>query len=205
MLLYKGPKPMKTGGPGIYTRRLSVNISDITSHRRLLNYLKIYYRRHLTQLDFSPHTNMILSHVSSLSFVPCFLLAYSLCRINELGQISVPLIKSGSPFKIISSKGGTTRLVDPFRMYKKSTLAAVPNSTLLIVVSYDSLRSSIISCRNRNNIKLPPGVLDCTHIFRHLEASWMHHKGHDLEVISYKLGHKMEKTTLQYIHEGLFL
>jgi integrase len=43
-------------------------------------------------------------------------------------------------------------------------------------------------------------ILDCTHIFRHIEASWMNAQKIPLSDISYKLGHESDKSTSKYIH-----
>jgi len=195
---------MQTGVPGIYTRRLSVSISDIQKHRRLLNYIKLYYRRNYGSFNFSPHIYNILNSIPSLSFVPSFFLAYTLCRINELVQINVPVIKKLKPFEIHSSKSSHIRSVPGFSPYKIKTLNAVDDCTLLMVISYDSLKNSIKSSRDALNIFIPGSGLDCTHIFRHLQASFLSSQGVPIDEISYKLGHMIEKTTHQYIHKELF-
>lgn len=194
---------MKKGVPGVYTRRLSVTSTDIQMHRRLLNYLLLYYRRHKKSLSFSPLTCGILEAVPHLSFVPCFILARFLIRINEITQITVPDLKSLKPILIKSSKSDHVRSVVPLESYKLPLLNSINNDTQLMVISYDSLKSSIASARNRLNIDLGDTALDSTHIFRHLEASFMYKSDIPISAISECLGHKMEKTTLQYIHKEL--
>ena len=187
--------------PGVYVRRLSVDISDITRHRRFINYMKMYYRRHRSSLMFSPEIHMILDSVNSLSFIPSFFLAYSLCRINELSQITIPIIKSLTPITIKSSKSAHIRQIPPLVPYKIKALQGVPDNVDIMVISYDSLKNSIAGARDRCHIHIPGSALDCTHIFRHLQASFLFSMGHSLPDISDKLGHLNNKTTLTYIHE----
>ncbi len=163
---------MKTGVPGIYTRRLSVTINDITRHRRLLNYVKMYFSRFSGHLKFAPEVYSILRSLNSLSFVPCFFLAYSCCRISELNQITVPILKSRTPFDLLSSKSSHVRSIPGFSDFKVKTLLSIPDDASLLVISYDQLKLSIKSARIKNNISLPDGKLDCTHLFRHLQASY---------------------------------
>jgi len=186
---------------GVYHRRLKVSIRDVQHHRRLCNYLKLYFRRYRSSFNFAPEIYKILDFCPSLSFVPCFMLSYTLCRINELDQISVMLLKSYSEIKIVSSKSDHTRFIPCFNKYKLNTLLAVPDSTKIMIVSYDSLKSTINSCKSYFKIDLPPDILSSTHIFRHLQSSWLYANGVPIDDISYKLGHIMNKTTFKYIHD----
>lgn len=192
------------GIPGVYTRRLNVTSGDIASNRRLCNYLKLYFRRYASFHNFSPLTCKILNSVPHLSFAPCFILAWTLIRINEIEQINLPVIKSLTTFKIQSSKSDHIKFISPLLPFKLKTLNAVPNYTRILVISYDSLKNSIKSARSQHNIQIGNSALDCTHIFRHLEASWMSKQKRDIAYISAKLGHKIHKTSLQYIHKDLF-
>jgi len=193
------------GVPGVYTRRLNVTTGDIASNRRLCNYLKLYLRRYASFHNFSPLTFKILNSVPSLAFVPCFVLAWTLIRINEIEQIDIPGLKSLSDISIKSSKSDHIKSVSPLHSYKLKTLNAVPNNTRILVISYDSLKNSIKSARSQHKIVIGDSALDCTHIFRHLEASWMFKCGLDLNIISARLGHKLNLTTKQYIHKELYL
>lgn len=193
----------RLGVPGVYTRRLSVTPSDIASHRRLLNYLKLYYWHHKKQLGFSPWTCSILDSVANLSFVPCFLLAWSLIRINEIKQLSVVGLKSRQPIRIKSSKSSHVRFLEPLDSFKLKLLLSVPDNTHLMVISYDSLKSQIKSARLLHKIVLEGNAHSCTHIFRHLEATWMHRQGVPIDCISKCLGHNLNKTTRQYFHVDL--
>jgi len=193
------------GVPGVYTRRLNVTTGDVASNRRLCNYLKIYLRRYASFHNFSPLTLKILNSVPSLAFAPCFVLAWTLIRINEISQIDLPGLKSLSDILIKSSKSDHIKTVSPLHSYKIKTLNAVPNHTRILVISYDSLKNSIKSARSQHDIVIGNSALDCTHIFRHLEASWMFKCGVDPHTISSRLGHKMDATTRQYIHKDLYL
>lgn len=191
--------------PSIYHRRLVVNNNDIMMHRRLLNYIHRYYIHNFTSLDFSPNIHKILEFIPSLCFVPCFFLAYTLCRYNELSQITIKDIRGGSPFEIKSSKSKHIRTVPALFHFKLPALRQINPSTKLIVIGYDHLRNGIIQSRSRNNIQLPKTSLDVTHIFRHLQSSYLFSIGVPVSDISYKLGHETDKTTMQYIHEDLFV
>ena len=181
--------------------RQHVVMSDVQSHRRLLNWFRLYYRAHQSILGLSPLSHKIIQSVSSLSFVPTFLLAWSLCRVNELHQIDVQGLKSFERILLISSKGGHERYLAPFQKFKLPLLRSVPDNTCINILSYDALARQIKSARIRNNIELPGNQLDCTHIFRHIEASWAFHLGIPIDDISYMLGHKMNETTRKYIHD----
>ena len=71
---------------------------------------------------------------------------------------------------------------------------------MIYVVSYDHLKNSIRQAKKRANITPVNEILDLTHIFRHLTATYMHKKGIEIDIISEKLGHLNKDTTLQYIH-----
>jgi len=189
--------------PAVYHRHLNVTIQDITAHRRLHNYLLLYYRRNYSTLDFAPGIYSILNSVPSLAFVPCFLLAYTMCRISELDQITVSKMKTFEPFLIRSTKSDFVKSVPALDPFKKNLLLSVPDRTEIMVISYDSLKNSIASARSRHKILVGDNALDCTHIFRHLQGTFLSSKGVDLHEISYKLGHKIDKTTLQYIHRSV--
>ncbi len=198
--LEKNMEKTKSGVPGVYIRRLNLNIHDITKHRRLLNYLQLYYRRNHSTFGFAPEIHQILKLVPSLCFVPSFLLAYTCCRVNELKQIPLTFIKGSGALTLVSSKGGHKRQIPPFNPYKDKLLQSIDPKTLIIVVSYDHLRNSIAKARDRAGISIGDDHQDCTHIFRHLQATFMRSKGVEVDDISAHLGHFRKSTTYQYIH-----
>jgi len=150
---------------------------------------------------FSPTTNQILCSLPTLSFVPAFLQAYTLCRFNELEQISILTIKTASPILIVSSKGEHTRLVPSFPVFMTPTLQALDPKTKILVISYDKYKHDVKVSLKFTNFSYEENILDCTHIFRHLEASWKYSQGIKVSHISKLLGHKSVKTTGKYIHK----
>lgn len=191
----------KTGVPGLYIRRLTLTLHDIQRHRRLANYLLRLYRYTGIAKTFSPITNQILCSLPTLSFVPAFLQAYTLCRFNELEQINLSDIKTAACMTIISSKGEHTRSVPAFPVFKAPTLRSLDPKTKIIVISYDKYKHDIKVCLRFTHFVYQENILDCTHIFRHLEASWKFQQGSKISDISKLLGHKSVKTTGKYIHK----
>ncbi len=189
---------------GIYTRRINFNILDMHRHRQLSGYYRQYYLRFKPLLGFSPYINLILESLPDLCFLPCFLLSYTLCRVVELDQITLPELKCHASMIIKSSKSSHIRSVLPFSKFKDPQLQAVSNKTYLMAVSYDHLKQSIK--KTKHFVKTPhvPNILDVTHIFRHLQASHLLSMEIPIDEISYRLGHLLNKTTSQYIHKEFF-
>jgi len=194
-------KKEKTGVPGLYLRRLNITLPDIHRHRRLENYLQLLYRHSGIAKTFSLFTNQILCSISHLSFVPAFLQTYTLCRFNELDQINIDSMKSSLPFIIKSSKGSSEREIPALPDFRPKLLRNVDPSSMIFVISYDKYKCDI--SRAKQFIELPTikNILDSTHIFRHLEASFKKSQGFTNLQISKLMGHTSIKTTSKYIHE----
>lgn len=192
---------MKQGIPGVYTRRLSVTCTDVAAHRRLSNYITLYVRRHSSDHWISPLSLSIIQSAPPLAVVPCFLLAWTCCRINEIDQISIPVLKTMLPIQIASSKSDNVKTIEPLRPFNLLQLRSIPDSTPLIVISYDALCGYIDRAKSLNHMRVKSTRLDVTHIFRHLQASHFHAQGWSRELISERLGHNSLKTTSQYIHD----
>ncbi|MBA7541199.1 hypothetical protein ES705_33506 [subsurface metagenome] len=194
-------KVTKIGIPGVIEKRLNINLTDIHRHRRLSNYLLLLWRHSGIAHSFSPITNGILSTIGSLTFVPAFLQAWTLCRYNELRFISILAIKGHSPFFIKSSKGSLDRQVNPLPVYKIATLRGIDPAAKVLVVSYDKYSHDIKQAQRFINMPDTKNILDKTHIFRHLECTWRKQQGESTKEISGFMGHKSDKTTLKYIHK----
>lgn len=184
----------------LYPSETSIEIHDIQRHRRLFNYLIQLWRRKRRNLNFPPETNLILSYVPQLCFVPCFLLSYACCRVGELNQIKTNNIRLRKSFKIKSTKSKHIKLVPALPDFKPDLRLSVDPKTMLVVVSYDHLKNSIRQAKKRADLPSIDNILDLTHIFRHYQASFMARSGHELDEISEKLGHLNNETTLKYIH-----
>jgi len=189
----------KSNSP-LYSQETSISIQDVQAHRRLHNYLVQYWRRNHDKLDFPVETSLILRFVPSLCFVPCFLLAYTCCRVGELKQIKISDIKKRKPIIIKSSKSSHVRTVPPLEIFKPKLLRSISLKTMITVVSYDHLKNAIRQAKKRASIHMPNNSLDLTHIFRHLSATYLFNSGVDISTISEKLGHLNPETTKTYIH-----
>lgn len=184
----------------LYPAEISISIQDVQRHRRLYNYLLQYWRNNMRFLDFPTSVSLILSFVPQLCFVPCFLLAYTCCRVGELKQIKISDIKKSKPIIIKSSKSKHVRSVPALKSWNPDLLRNIDPKVMIVVVSYDHLKNSIRQAKKRANIPPIFNILDLTHIFRHLTATFMNSQGIDISIISDKLGHLNKETTAKYIH-----
>lgn len=194
-----GKAPIKIRSP-LYPAGISITIQDVQRHRRLYNYFIQYWRHNKRSLGFAPPVHDILSYVPCLCFVPCFLLAYTCCRVGELKQISLDDILKNNALIIKSSKSKHIRSIKPFEPWNPHLLSSINPDTMMIVVSYDHLKNSIRQAKKRANVPPIDNILDLTHIFRHLTATFLHNRGDDISSIGEKLGHLNIDTTKQYIH-----
>ncbi|MBA7577372.1 hypothetical protein ES708_19223 [subsurface metagenome] len=192
--------PSKIPSVPLYNRGVNITISDVQSHRRLCSFFKQYWRHNRHSLNFPCYTDVILSFVPQLCFVPCFLLAYTCCRVGELKQIKMYSIRNLKRIKIKSSKSKHVRYVPAFVDFRPEQRLSINPKTMLMVVSYDNLKHSIVQAKKRGNCPSLKSALDVTHVFRHYEATRLFKKGVDISVISNRLGHLDKNTTLCYIH-----
>lgn len=179
----------------------SLTMQDITRHRRLLNYFQLYYRHSGFINEHSPLSLAILHSLPPLSFVPAFIQIWTGCRYNEIFQVPIDAIKTNSSFTIQSSKSKYKKEIPALKLYKPNQLRSLDPRTSVSVCSYDKYKEDIRKCKIHLDIQLPKNILDCTHIFRHIEASFYNSRGRDLKYISDYLGHGSDKTTLSYIHD----
>lgn len=183
-----------------YNCGININIQDVQRHRRLYNYFIGYYRNNTKYLRFPVPTRLILEFIPQLCFVPCFLLAYTCCRVGELKQIKVSDIRKRNPITIKSSKSKHVRAVPAFSDFRPNIRMSIDPKTMMMVVSYDHLKNAIHQAKKRAKLPSINGALDVTHVFRHYEATYLHSKGVDIAYISERLGHLNNETTLKYIH-----
>ncbi|MCK5561931.1 MAG: site-specific integrase [Thermoplasmata archaeon] len=184
----------------LYPSKTDITIIEVQKHRRLYNYLIQYWRHNKKTLEFPPSADLILKYVPQLCFVPCFFLAYTLCRVGELKQISITDIIKRKPFEIKSSKSKHVRIVPPLLDFSPALRNSIHPKTFIYVVSYDHLKNAIRGSKIRSKLAPIENILDLTHIFRHLSATFMFNNCVDIDTISYKLGHMNKDTTLKYIH-----
>ncbi|MBA7540738.1 hypothetical protein ES705_33040 [subsurface metagenome] len=187
----------------VYLRRLEISRQDVHRHQDLFNYLRLMYLDGCLSAQISPISDALLNCLPTLSFVPALLQVWTLCRYNELKQISFQTIKRNEPFVINSSKSKHTRTIKPFPWYAPGKLRKLSNLTMINVVSYDSYKISINRAKKAIALNADSGILDVSHIWRHIEASWMYELGIPLEDISYKMGHLNSKTTRGYFRPNL--
>lgn len=178
----------------------SITIQDVQRHRRLYNYLLLYWRNNRLSLNFPEPSDIILHYVPQLCFVPCFLLAYTCCRFGELKQIKISDILNRQVININSSKSKHTRQIPALSDFKPAIRMSIDPNTLVYVISYDHLKNTIHKAKKRGKLPPIPSALDVTHVFRHYEATYLNSKGLDIDSISERLGHLNRATTLKYIH-----
>jgi len=179
----------------------SLTINDVTRHRRLLNYLLLYSRHSGFKNEICPYSWAILNTVPPLSFVPAFIQIWTGCRYNEIFQVLIDDIRCNNPVLINSSKSKNKKYIPQLHLYKPNLLRSLDPATSVCVTSYDKYKNDIIKAKNFHKIQVPKNILDATHIFRHLEASWKSNLNLPLSDISSYLGHDSDKTTLSYIHD----
>jgi len=187
----------------VYKQVMNVSMADITRHRRLYGYLITLFRNGCFRSSISPLSHDLLENISTLSFVPGLLQAWTCCRFCELKQIGIQNIMTNSPFVIKSSKSDHIRSVNRLPLQQLPQFRKLNPSTKILVVSYDSYKNSIKQARRRLQMVKIKSILDCTHIWRHFEASWKFSQGVSLANISNCLGHVSDQTTRGYIHPEL--
>jgi len=186
---------------GVVYSKQNISLNDMHSYRILFRILITLWRGKDWKGDFSPVSIDILNNLPLLSFVPAFLQLWTLCRFSELKQIKIKDIKAGGSFVIHSTKSDNVKTAFPLPFISPQELKSIKDKTKIVVVSYDSYKDSIIRVKDSIGFSPVENIKDCTHIFRHLEASFLSHRGASISDISYKLGHSNEKTSLEYIHQ----
>lgn len=179
----------------------NISLNDIHKYRILFGVISNFFRSNSWKGIFSPVTIDILNNLPLLSFVPAFFQVWCLCRFSEIKQISVQDIKKFNNFEIKSTKSTFVKSVDHLPILLLNNVKSIKDRTKILVVSYDSYKNSIKECLNILNFLPKKNIQNCTHIFRHLEASFLYSRGVPVPDISYKLGHQNENTTLEYIHK----
>jgi len=197
----KKEKYIEDDPAGVVYSKINITLHDIHAHRILFSLIKKFWLTYPGTKYFSPISVEILNNLPLLSFVPAFFQLWTLCRFCELKQIKISSIKNSANFDILSSKSDHQRSVPFLPLDPPEEVRKIKDKTKLIVVSYDSYKDSIIRAKTTIGFSPAAGILDCTHIFRHLEASFLYKKGVSLSNISYKMGHLHDKTTLEYIHK----
>jgi len=179
----------------------SLTIQDINKHRRLLNYFQLYTRHSGFINKHSPLSLAILKTLPNLSFVPAFIQIWTGCRYNEIFQVRIEDIKSNNSIEIKSSKSKNKKLIPPLSLFRPNLLRSIDISTPICVSSYDKYKNDIIKAKSLLELFFPQNILDCTHVFRHIEASFLHSRNCSLSEISDYLGHDSNKTSSSYIHD----
>lgn len=102
---------------------------------------------------------------------------------------------------ITAKKGSKKRVIELTTDEERLAWRRLHSCYHLTLVSYDVVLSQIKAACRINNIGLPDGAHDGTHIFRHLRASWRADEGWPIERIQAELGHVSPGSTEQYIHD----
>ncbi|MBA7664085.1 hypothetical protein ES703_72136 [subsurface metagenome] len=196
-------KTKYAGCTHVYHRRIEISTQDVHRHQELCNYLRRMYLDCRLDIAISPISNLLLNNLPTLSFVPALLQVWTLCRYNELKQISFQSIKHNLSYSIKSSKSDHLRTIKPFPWWDPISLRRLSDSTMINVISYDSYKISINRAKKAIALTKDVGILDVSHIWRHVEASWMSDQGIPIDEISSKMGHLCHKTTAGYIRPNL--
>ncbi len=186
-----------------YHRRLDISREDVRRHQELYNYLRRMYLDCKLNKTISPISDILLNNLPTLSFVPALLQVWTLCRYGELKQISFQTIKHNLSFSIKSSKSDHFRTIKPFPWWDPLQLRRLSAATMINVISYDSYKISINRAKKRIGLVSDVSILEVSHIWRHIEASWMSDQGIPIEEISEKMGHLCHNTTKGYIRPNL--
>lgn len=181
--------------------KLNISLHNIRDYRILFGLIRSYWLDNFTLMNISTQSKLILNSLPLLSFVPAFLQVWTLCRYGELKQIKIQSIKKRKELEIRSSKGEHVRLVPAVPFSDSADLKSIKDKTKIQVVSYDSYKDSISRVLFELNILFDEGILNRSHIFRHLEATFLSNRGVPIEKISYMLGHITDSSTSEYIHE----
>jgi len=181
---------------------LNITIHDIHNYRILFGIIRAHWLLYPESLNFSPITKLILNSLPLLSFVPAFFQAWTLCRYGEIKQISIRSLKKNEDIIIKSSKSDHVRSVPLPSFLIPESLKTIKVKTKIQVVSYDSYKDSIARIIDNLDYFVFSDILNRTHIFRHLEATFLQKSGVSISDISYKLGHISDSATFEYIHKN---
>lgn len=147
-----------------------------------------------------PLSYRLLQQVTSHALIPSTLLAVTLLRYSELTQTTPRALFQKKPVEVVQLKTKTKRRVSLYNLRDCMPLQTKELPTFLTTIGYDRLCRYIKLARSRAHISLPRPGFDETHIFRHLNASWLSHCGVPNEEISKRLGHASSSAVLSYIH-----
>lgn len=133
----------------------------------------------------------------------CLVMALTSCRYSEIDWVDYEDMFNGTSFLIFQPKQEKFRH-HPALLYGVGAGASDwDDTTPICVVSYDQTRGDIQRALPDEIRSLSHNWNDSTHIFRHLNATWMYKQGMDLVQISSYLDHKSTEATESYIHEDL--
>lgn len=182
------------------TLTAGVSIWDAQHHRRLASYLREVWHSQRTDWRLSPESMYIIDRVPPIAFVPTLLLAHTLCRANELRQIPLGYITSGVPTVLRSSKSTHTRTLPPIPTLYPWSVQGIDPTARLCIISYDSLKRTLNGIIPALHLPYYRHILHSTHIFRHLEATALYHRGVSIAEIADRMGHNCLDSTMSYIH-----
>lgn len=149
-----------------------------------------------------PLSGRILSRLHVRSVVPCWLLAVTRARWNELAPVNLAAAIRSGGIQIDASKGSRDRWA-PLALAPVA-VAWVHHGLELptVIESYDTTVRHIYAAQRAASIVCPPGHNSATHVFRHLWASWRASRGDSIRTIADGLGHFHTASTLHYVHDS---
>ncbi|MBA7555485.1 hypothetical protein ES705_48149 [subsurface metagenome] len=161
-------------------------------------------RRHAECGHVDPHSLEIVNAVGRYAALQVSVLALTLVRYSELGQVDLSLLSMGISQDIIQPKTTVYRAVGlpslPDPDHPAPELHGVYCERLSYNCLYVELRRAVPPLVRR----ALEGAKDACHVFRHLRACWYEAQGYNVHEIAAALGQVTLHGTDRYLHSHLY-
>lgn len=128
------------------------------------------------------------------------LLVWACCRWGEITTLEIEDVQQEGQGWIWMSKVGSWRSTPRVSEEVQAQWKAVDPSVIVPYQSRRRVSDWIRRTLRERGIGTPRGILQGTHLIRHLTASVMSWQGTGRKEIARRLGHEDEATTAEYIH-----
>jgi integrase len=142
----------------------------------------------------------ICRSVNYLATLPCTLLALFSLRYSELFDLDFNELRTKKRIKIYQGKNKSFKWHDNTYLYDSLSHLDFDFTSPIVVVTYDYIKRQIRKAKASAGLRTSTKILDDTHLFRHLTASWLNHLNCSDKEISKRLGHKDPISNQSYIH-----